>query len=77
MRCDDQAGQLLLGAEIDILSDGKLDYRDASQLEYVRYGVYVARRAWVQPQNVVNTWPWTKLQRWLRRERLVTAKASA
>ena len=25
-----------------------------AQLEYVRYGVFVARRAWVQPQSVVN-----------------------
>ena len=51
------------------------DAHSASQLEYVRYDVYVARRGWVQPQTVVNTWPWTKLQRWLRRERPATAVA--
>jgi DNA polymerase (family 10) len=53
------------------------DAHSVPQLEYVRYGVYVARRAWVQPQNVVNSWPWTKLQRWLSRERASIGKRSA
>jgi DNA polymerase (family 10) len=53
------------------------DAHSVTQLEYVRYGVYVARRAWVEAQNVVNTWPWPKLQRWLRRQRAPIAKASA
>ena len=53
------------------------DAHSVSQLEYVRYGVYVARRAWVQPQSVVNTWPWAKLQRWLRRTHAATTKVSA
>jgi DNA polymerase (family 10) len=53
------------------------DAHSVPQLEYVRYGVYVARRAWVQPQNVVNAWPWTKLRRWLSRERAAIGKRSA
>jgi DNA polymerase (family 10) len=53
------------------------DAHSVLQLEYVRYGVFVARRAWVQPQSVVNTWPWAKLQRWLRRTPAAPAKASA
>jgi DNA polymerase (family 10) len=53
------------------------DAHSVSQLEYVRYGVFVARRAWVQPGSVVNTWPWAKLQRWLRRAPAAPVKASA
>jgi DNA polymerase (family 10) len=49
------------------------DAHSVSQLKYVRYGVSVARRAWVQPRSVVNTLPWSKLQRWLRREHVATA----
>jgi DNA polymerase (family X) len=52
------------------------DAHSVSQLEYVRYGVFVARRAWVQPRSVVNTWPWAKLQRWLRRMPAAPAKAA-
>jgi DNA polymerase (family X) len=36
-------------------------------MEYVRYGVTQARRGWVEAKNVVNTWPLTKLMRWLKR----------
>jgi DNA polymerase (family 10) len=53
------------------------DAHSVSQLEYVRYGVYVARRAWVEAHSVVNTWPFAKLQRWLRRTQVAAAKASA
>jgi DNA polymerase (family 10) len=52
------------------------DAHSVSQLEYVRYGVFVARRAWVQPRSVVNTWSWAKLQRWLRRMPIAPAKAA-
>jgi DNA polymerase (family 10) len=30
------------------------------------YGVAIARRAWVQPQAVINTWPLKRLEQWLR-----------
>lgn len=30
------------------------------------YGVAIARRAWVQPQHVINTWPVKRLEKWLR-----------
>jgi len=31
------------------------------------YGVYTARRGWVEAQDVINTWPLEKLQKWLKR----------
>jgi histidinol phosphatase-like PHP family hydrolase len=30
------------------------------------FGVAVARRAWVSPGKVINTWPLDRLMRWLR-----------
>jgi DNA polymerase (family 10) len=30
------------------------------------YGVAIARRAWVQPQAVINAWPLKRLEKWLR-----------
>jgi DNA polymerase (family X) len=43
------------------------DAHDAAQLEYVRYGVYVARRAWIEPRDVLNARPLSELLRWLHR----------
>ncbi len=34
----------------------------------MEYGVSVARRAWAEPQNVINTWPADRLLKWLRRD---------
>jgi len=32
--------------------------------EIRRYGVWVARRAWLEPSAVLNTLPWPELTRW-------------
>ena len=45
------------------------DAHSATQLMFMRYGVLQARRAWVEPKRVVNTWPWERLQEWLIRRR--------
>jgi DNA polymerase (family 10) len=45
------------------------DAHSANQLSGIRFGVLQAKRGWIQPENVVNTWPWTKLERWLRQRR--------
>ena len=42
------------------------DAHSTSQLEWIRYGVFQARRGWVEARPVVNTWTWTKLSRWLK-----------
>ncbi|HEY6399883.1 MAG TPA: DNA polymerase/3'-5' exonuclease PolX, partial [Blastocatellia bacterium] len=44
------------------------DAHSAAQLEQTRYGVLQARRGWVEARSVVNTWPWPKFSRWLRRK---------
>lgn len=46
------------------------DAHRPESLELVRYGVGIARRAWVEPQNVVNTWPLEELLAWLRERRV-------
>jgi DNA polymerase (family 10) len=45
------------------------DAHSAAQLEQTRYGVLQARRGWIEARSVVNTWPWPKFSRWLRRRR--------
>ena len=34
-------------------------------LDDMRYGVLVARRGWIEPQTVINTWPLERLRQWL------------
>ncbi len=45
------------------------DAHTTTQMDYVRYGIIQARRAWVEPSSVVNTWPLAKLRKWLNRKR--------
>jgi DNA polymerase (family 10) len=45
------------------------DAHSVSQLEYMRYAVFDARRGWTAAPSVINTWTWSKLSRWLRKRR--------
>jgi DNA polymerase (family 10) len=45
------------------------DAHSAAQLEQARYGVFQARRGWVEARSVVNAWPWSKFSLWLRHRR--------
>lgn len=45
------------------------DAHSTAQLGYVRFGILQAKRAWVQSDQVVNTWGWRKLHSWLTRRR--------
>ncbi len=38
-------------------------------LQDMEYGVYTARRGWLEAQDVINTWGLSKLQKWLRERR--------
>ncbi len=42
------------------------DAHDAGNLELTHYGVATARRGWIQPENVINTWAAGQLLDWLR-----------
>jgi len=41
------------------------DAHSAAQLDQIRYGVFQARRGWIEKRSVINTWPWTRLNGWL------------
>jgi DNA polymerase (family 10) len=43
------------------------DFHKAEHLGMMRYGVAVARRAWLQKGDVLNTWSWRRLSTWLAR----------
>jgi len=53
------------GAVLAINSDA----HSASQLELIRFGVFQARRGWVEASRVINAWPRAKLDRWLTARR--------
>ena len=39
------------------------DAHNASQLENLRYGVWVARRGWIEAADVLNTQPWNEVRK--------------
>ncbi|QQS43341.1 hypothetical protein IPM65_04235 [Candidatus Roizmanbacteria bacterium] len=41
------------------------DAHAASNMDWMKYGVYVARRGWLSPTRVVNTWPYEKFKKWI------------
>lgn len=45
------------------------DAHSTAQMDQIRYGVFQARRGWVEARSVVNTWRWADLSRWLDRAR--------
>jgi DNA polymerase (family 10) len=45
------------------------DFHKAEHLAMMRYGVAVARRAWLRKADVLNTWPWPRLSAWLAHRR--------
>ena len=48
------------------------DAHSAAQLDQIRYGVFQARRGWIEARSVVNTWPWAKLKHWLEHRKCLT-----
>ncbi len=64
---DDEHARLAqsLGAVFAISSDAHA----VRHLDQLRYGVATAQRGWVPPEQVVNTWPWRRLRRFLAKGR--------
>jgi DNA polymerase (family 10) len=52
--------------EMGILISIDTDSHAPEQLNYAKWGVSVARRAWLRPEQVINTWPQEKLLAWLK-----------
>ncbi len=55
--------------ELGIRLSINTDAHHPTDLDYARYGVSVARRAWVEPAQVINTWSSADLRAWLRQEK--------
>ncbi len=53
-------------AEMGIPLTINTDAHSPNDLDLREYGVSVARRAWVKPEAVINTWPVEKLTAWLK-----------
>jgi DNA polymerase (family X) len=45
------------------------DAHSTGHLGYLRYGVGTARRGWLRPDDVINTWPLDQLREFLRKRR--------
>ena len=54
-----------LGLKIVVSTDA----HSADHYHLMRYGVATARRGWLAPEDVLNTLPWSKLRKQLRRNR--------
>ncbi|MGW4893557.1 DNA polymerase/3'-5' exonuclease PolX [Kitasatospora sp. NPDC004240] len=46
------------------------DAHSTTHLAYPRFGVGTAQRAWLTTEDVINTWPWQRLKRFLRKDAL-------
>jgi len=53
-------------AEMGIPLSINTDAHSPRDLDLREYGVSVARRAWVEPEAVINTWPAEKITAWLK-----------
>jgi DNA polymerase (family 10) len=45
------------------------DAHATRHLDNIRYGVATAQRAWIRPENVINTWPVGRLRAFLAKGR--------
>jgi DNA polymerase (family 10) len=54
-----------LGVMIAINADAHV----TTQLNYMRYGVYIARRGWLERGNILNAMPVEELRAWLAQKR--------
>jgi len=52
------------------------DAHELEGLDDMRYGIGVARKGWLEPRHVLNTWPKDKLLSWLREKRAATASSA-
>jgi DNA polymerase (family 10) len=52
-------------AEMDIPLSLNTDAHAPDQLDLIEYGIGATRRAWVEPEQIINTWSQQKLLEWL------------
>ena len=52
-------------AELGCVLSISTDAHTPAMLGNMRYGIGIARRAWIHPEQVINTWPLDKLLKWV------------
>jgi len=67
-RLDLEASLARTAAAMGIRLTVDCDAHSASDFDHLRYGVLTARRGWVRPDQVINTWPFEAFVRWLQDE---------
>jgi DNA polymerase (family X) len=53
--------------ELGVLLSINTDAHSEGDLDMLHYGVAIARRAWLEPKDVINTWSTKKLLDWLKK----------
>ena len=53
--------------ELGVLLSINTDAHSEGDLDLLHYGVAIARRAWLEPKDVINTWTAKKLLAWLKK----------
>ncbi len=53
--------------ELGVLISINTDAHSEEDLDMLHYGVAIARRAWLEPKDVINTWTTKKLLDWLKK----------
>ncbi len=53
--------------ELGVLLSINTDAHSEGDLDFLHYGVAIARRAWLEPKDVINTWTAKKLVDWLKK----------
>ncbi|MFD0275693.1 helix-hairpin-helix domain-containing protein [Kitasatospora sp. NPDC127111] len=66
LRDEDALRAKRFGVKFSIDSDAHA----TGHLAYPRYGIGTAQRAWLTTEDVINTWPWQRLKRFLRKDAL-------
>jgi DNA polymerase (family 10) len=64
-------------ADLGVLVSISTDAHQLAHLAQMELGVATARRAWIGPAQVINTWPVGKLRQWTRSARSVKARKPA
>jgi DNA polymerase (family 10) len=67
-RLDLNDGYLLEGKKMGCRFAVNTDAHHSGQLTYMRYGIDIARRGWLEAEDVINTYPVKKLKKWLREQ---------
>ncbi|HLY28408.1 MAG TPA: DNA polymerase/3'-5' exonuclease PolX [Aggregatilineales bacterium] len=52
--------------EMGVMLSIDTDSHAPGEFDVLRYGIMTARRAWVRPENVINTWPTEHFIRWMQ-----------